>query len=111
MTILDFIEQSVEVEESSLITDEYKAYLNAYKLMPHRVIKHDEGYVDPDDKTLHTTRLKDSGACSSGRGMAPITSTPKAGRRCSWPRRVGNTTTGKMPTLSTASYGPALPNT
>ena len=57
-TVLGFIEQSVEVEESSLITDEYKAYLNAYKLMPRRVIKHDEGYVDPDDKTLHTNTIE-----------------------------------------------------
>lgn len=57
-TILGFIEQSVETEESSLITDEYKAYTNAYKLMPHRVISHSEGYVDPDDKTLHTNTIE-----------------------------------------------------
>ena len=57
-TVLDFIEQSVETEESSLITDEYKAYTNAYKLMPHRVISHEEGYVDPDDKTLHTNTIE-----------------------------------------------------
>ena len=57
-TVLGFIEQSVEAEESALITDEYKAYTNAYKLMPHRVIKHDEGYVDPDDKTLHTNTIE-----------------------------------------------------
>ncbi|MCY4604659.1 MAG: transposase [Gemmatimonadetes bacterium] len=57
-TVLGFIEQSVETQESSLITDEYKAYINAYKMMPHRVVKHDEGYVDPDDKTLHTNTIE-----------------------------------------------------
>ncbi len=57
-TVLGFIEQSVEPEDSALITDEYKAYTNAYKLMPHRVIKHDEGYVDPNDKTLHTNTIE-----------------------------------------------------
>ena len=31
-TVLEFIGQSVESEESALITDEYKAYTNAYKL-------------------------------------------------------------------------------
>lgn len=58
MTVLGFIEQSVETQESSLITDEYKAYTNAYKLMPHAVISHDEGYVDPDDKTIHTNTIE-----------------------------------------------------
>ena len=57
-TVLGFIEQTVEVEESSLITDEYKAYTNAYKLMPHRTISHEEGFVDPDDKTLHTNTIE-----------------------------------------------------
>ncbi len=58
VTVLGFIEQSVEVEESSLITDEYAAYTNAYKLMPHRVIKHSEGYVDPKDKSLHSNTIE-----------------------------------------------------
>ena len=57
-TVLGFIEQSVETQESALITDEYKAYINAYKMMPHSVVKHDEGYVDPDDKTLHTNTIE-----------------------------------------------------
>ena len=58
-TVLGFIEQSVEVEESSLITDEYKAYTNAYKLMPHRTVNHSaEEFVDPDDKTLHTNTIE-----------------------------------------------------
>ena len=57
-TVLGFIEQSVEAEESALITDEYKAYTNAYKLMPHRTVSHEEGYVDPDDKTLHTNTIE-----------------------------------------------------
>ena len=57
-TVLGFIEHSVESEESALITDEYKAYINAYKLMPHRVINHGEGYVDADDKTLHINTIE-----------------------------------------------------
>ena len=57
-TVLGFIEQSVETEESALITDEYKAYTNAYKLMPHRVIQHGKGFVDADDKTLHTNTIE-----------------------------------------------------
>ena len=57
-TVLGFIEQSVDPEDSALITDEYKAYTNAYRLMPHRVISHSEGYVDPDDKTLHTNTIE-----------------------------------------------------
>ena len=57
-TVLEFIGQSVESEESALITDEYKAYTNAYKLMSHRVIKHGEGYVDAEDKTLHINTIE-----------------------------------------------------
>ena len=57
-TVLEFIEQSVEADESALITDEYKAYTNAYKLMPHRVVNHGEGYVDADDKALHTHTIE-----------------------------------------------------
>ena len=34
-TVLGSIEQSVETEESALITDEYAAYCNTYKSMPH----------------------------------------------------------------------------
>ena len=48
-TVLGFIEQSVESEESALITDEYKAYTNAYKLIPHRVVNHGEGFVERQD--------------------------------------------------------------
>ena len=57
-TVLGFIEQSVESEESALITDEYKAYTNAYKLIPYRVVNHGEGFVDADDKTLHTNTIE-----------------------------------------------------
>ena len=57
-TVLGFIEQSVEPEESALITDEYKAYTKAYKLMPHRVVNHGEGFVDADGKTLHTNTIE-----------------------------------------------------
>ena len=57
-TVLGFIEQPVDVEESALITDEYKAYTNAYRLMPHRVVKHEEGHVDPDDSDIHTNTIE-----------------------------------------------------
>ena len=57
-TVLGFIEQSVEAKESALITDEYKAYINAYKLMPHTTIDHSEGYVDEEDKTLHINTIE-----------------------------------------------------
>lgn len=58
-TVLGFIEQAVETEESSLITDEYKAYTNAYKMMPHRTVNHSaDEFVDPDDKTLHTNTIE-----------------------------------------------------
>ena len=57
-TILGFIKQSVELEESALITDEYKAYTSAYWLMPHRVVNHGKGFVDADDKTLHTNTIE-----------------------------------------------------
>ena len=81
-TVLEFIGQSVESEESALITDEYKAYTNAYKLMSHRVIKHGEGYVDAEDKTLHINTIEGFGLYSSGRGTVPITNTRRAGLRC-----------------------------
>ena len=70
-TVLGFIEQSVEVEESSLITDEYKAYTNAYKLMPHRTVSHEETYVDPDDKTITPTPLQGSGPLLKRAGTVP----------------------------------------
>ena len=58
-TVLGFIEQAVEVSESSLITDEYKAYTNAYKLMPHRTVNHSaEEFVAADDKSLHTNTIE-----------------------------------------------------
>ena len=58
-TVLGFIAQSVDVEDSSLITDEYTAYVNAYKLMPHRTVNHStEEYVDENDKTLHTNTIE-----------------------------------------------------
>ena len=53
-TVLGFIERSVDVAESALITDEYKAYTNAWRLMPHRVVKHDEGYVSD----IHTNTIE-----------------------------------------------------
>ena len=57
-TVLDFIEQSVDTEESALITDEYAAYCNAYKLMPHAVVHHGEGYTHPRNKLIHTNTIE-----------------------------------------------------
>ena len=57
-TVLSFIEQAIEPEESALITDEYKAYVNAYKLMPHAVVDHAEGYTDSDDTSIHTNPIE-----------------------------------------------------
>ena len=40
---------------TSLITDEYKAYLGMSKVLPHRVIKHAAWYVDGD---IHTNTIE-----------------------------------------------------
>lgn len=110
-TVLGFIEQSVEVSESSLITDEYTAYVNAHKLMPHRTVNHSANeYVDADDRPCTPTPSKGSGRGSSALGTAPITSTRKAGRRCSWPKPFGSTTTARTPTPSTVSSGRVSPS-
>ncbi len=51
---MGFIEQPVEGEEFTLITDAYKAY----PMMPHRVVHPGEGYLDSDDPILHTHTLE-----------------------------------------------------
>jgi len=57
-TVLGFIEHAVAVEGSALITDEYRAYIHAYTLMPHATVDHREGYVSPDDDTIHTNTIE-----------------------------------------------------
>ena len=57
-TLLGFIQQSVEVAKSALVTDDYSAYHNAGRLMPHVVIDHQRGYVDPLYRGIHTNTIE-----------------------------------------------------
>ena len=57
-TLLGFIQQSVEVAKSALVTDDYSAYHNAGRMMPHVVIDHQRGYVDPADRSIHTNTIE-----------------------------------------------------
>ena len=57
-TLLGFIKQSVEVAKSALVTDDYSAYHNAGRLMPHVVIDHQRGYVDPFNKGIHVNTIE-----------------------------------------------------
>ena len=57
-TLLGFIQQKVEVAKSALVTDDYGAYRNAGRLMPHVVINHGKGYVDPLDRGIHTNTIE-----------------------------------------------------
>ena len=57
-TVLNFIQRSVETKDSALITDEYRAYTNAYKLMPHAVVDHSDGYIHPEHKDIHTNTIE-----------------------------------------------------
>ena len=57
-TLLAFIQEKVEIARSALVTDEYAAYRNAGKLMPHVMIDHQKGYVDPFDKGIHTNTIE-----------------------------------------------------
>ncbi len=57
-TLLGFIQQQVEVAKSALVTDDYGAYHNAHKLMPHVVIDHGKGYVDKNDRGIHTNTIE-----------------------------------------------------
>ncbi len=49
--ILEFIKRAVKVEASELMTDEYHAYNALSSQMKHKVINHQEQYVDGDTHT------------------------------------------------------------
>ena len=53
--IIDFVTDSVDPDGSVLITDEFKAYRAIRPLIPHRVIKHSERYVDD---YIHTNTIE-----------------------------------------------------
>ena len=74
------------------------------KLMPHVVIDHRYGYVDPDDRGIHTNTIEDFGHSSNAPGMAPITTTHGATCPCSLARPLGSTTIGTMPAASMLSW-------
>ena len=57
-TLLGFIKQSVDTAKSALVTDDYSAYRNAGKLMPHTVIDHRYGYVYPYNRSIHTNTIE-----------------------------------------------------
>ena len=57
-TVLNFIQKAVDTSFAALITDEYRAYTNAAWLMPHAVVDHSSGYVDPDDRSIHTNTIE-----------------------------------------------------
>ena len=57
-TLLGFIKQKVEIAKSALVTDYYSAYRNAGRLMPHIVVDHRYGYVDPLNRGIHTNTIE-----------------------------------------------------
>ena len=57
-TLLGFIKERVEIAKSALVTDHYGAYYRAGEMMPHVVIDHRRGYVDPSDKGIHTNTIE-----------------------------------------------------
>lgn len=54
-TILNFIQEVIKIEESELMTDEFKAYLALGKQMKHHIIDHQEQFVDGD---VHTNTIE-----------------------------------------------------
>ena len=95
-TLLGFIKERVEVARSALVTDHYGAYYRAGELMPHVIIDHRRGYVDPRDKAIHTnTHRRILGADQEG--------FQDAGCPCLSVRPVGNITTGTTQIASTRS--------
>ena len=54
--ILEFIQRVVNVKESELMTDEYHAYNTLSSQIKHKVINHQEQYVDGDK---HTNTIED----------------------------------------------------
>lgn len=57
-TTLGFIQRSVDTTFSALITDEYRAYTNAARLMLHAFVDHSEGYASPDNRGVHTNTIE-----------------------------------------------------
>ena len=50
-----FVRGRIKTNESELITDEYRGYMGMEKVLPYRVIKHDEWCVDGD---VHTNTIE-----------------------------------------------------
>ena len=48
------IRRNVDITSTTLITDEYKAYIGIRKIMPHKIIDHTIWYVDGD---IHTNTI------------------------------------------------------
>ena len=53
--ILDFIRSVVDMKNSELMTDEYKAYLTLGHEIQHHIINHEEHFVDGD---VHTNTIE-----------------------------------------------------
>lgn len=53
--VLDFIKRNVKPDDSTLITDEYKAYNSVQGTISHEVINHSEQYVDGE---VHTNTIE-----------------------------------------------------
>ena len=53
--LLVFIKQNIDIKTGRLITDEYTAYQNMGKVLPHDVIKHQSWYVNGD---IHTNTIE-----------------------------------------------------
>jgi transposase-like protein len=45
------VRKNVDIENSTLITDEYKGYIGIQTIMPHKVVDHSVWYVDGDSHT------------------------------------------------------------
>lgn len=50
-----FVRENLDVQNSGLITDDYKGYIGMEKVLPHAVIKHQDWYVDGD---IHTNTIE-----------------------------------------------------
>lgn len=50
-----FVRERIKTHEAELITDEYRGYMGMDKVLPHRVIKHENWYVDGD---VHTNTIE-----------------------------------------------------
>ncbi len=57
-TLLNFIQEKVEIAKSALVTDEYPAYRMAGRMMPHTTIDHRQEYVDELDRRIHTNTIE-----------------------------------------------------